>query len=833
MTDPVLEAGTRQKLTDGWELLGTTPSAVDDPGDLPVDGWTPAVVPGTVAVSVGPDDPWAHDDYDARDWWYRYEFPALAHVAGRQTLCFDGLATLARVWLNGESVLESDNMFRRYRVDVTEHIQEHNTLVIVFRSLGARLAERHSRPRWKTALVKEQDLRWYRTTLMGRMPGWTPPITTVGPWRDVELQVKASVSTRDLRVRTHVDAQLRRSVHVEGLLESDQPIHRARLRVADDTFELQHVPSEHGARFETAVPVGDVPLWWPHTHGDPMCIPLSLDVETDGGEISVPLGRRGFRHIAVDREAGGIRYVVNNVKIFCRGACWTPTDTATLDGTRQALRAVLERFAAAHGNMIRVGGTMTYESDAFFEICDELGIMVWQDFMYANMDYPVDDDGFRAGAIAEARQEVARLGTHPSVVTWCGGSEVEQQAAMFGAPREIWSNELFSTLLPGIVDELHPGTPYWPSTPTGGALPFHVGEGLAHYYGVGAYLRPLDDVRLSHVRFTPETLGFSNVPEPEVVNAMTAEGPVPPHHPAWKRGVPRDSSAGWDFEDVRDHYLERTHDIHAMRLRYEDLERYWSLSRTVPGHLMERAFREWRAESSGCGGALVWFLQDLVPGAGWGLLDHRGLPKATYYYLKRAWAPRQLSLLDRGLDGVSGWLTNELDEATEGILRVRVVDRGDIVTAEAEQSVAVPPRTTTSFSVDELLGHFMDLTHSYRFGPGKHEAVIAEWTDPRGRLIADDCLVVDHTRTGTAEIRAKVEAMESEPHDLLLTLESGTLVHDLRIDLRHHLADDNYLALHPGRKRSIRLRWRGTQGSFRGSLEAFNLDMPVRLTAPS
>jgi beta-mannosidase len=153
------------------------------------------------------------------------------------------------------------------------------------------------------------------------------------------------------------------------------------------------------------------------------------------------------------------------------------------------------------------------------------------------------------------------------VVAFCGGSEVEQQAAMFGAPRESWTNDFFSDSLPRLLAKHAPGAAYWPSTPTGGALPFHVGEGLAHYYGVGAYRRPLEDVRLARVKFTPECLGFSNVPEGENLRKLSEAGTVPPHDPAWKRGVPRDTGPGWDFEDVRDHYLERLYGIDAAELR--------------------------------------------------------------------------------------------------------------------------------------------------------------------------------------------------------------------------------------------------------------------------
>ena len=144
--------------------------------------------------------------------------------------------------------------------------------------------------------------------------------------------------------------------------------------------------------------------------------------------------------------------------------------------------------------LTRVGGTMVYESDDFYRACDELGLLVWQDFMFARMDYP-QDQAFVSSVTTEATQQVHRLSRHPSVALYCGNSEVEQQAAMVGVPRDAWRSRLFSEVLPEICARWHPAAPYVPSTPSGGAMPFHADSGITHYYGVGAYLRPVADAR--------------------------------------------------------------------------------------------------------------------------------------------------------------------------------------------------------------------------------------------------------------------------------------------------------------------------------------------------
>ncbi|HUP31189.1 MAG TPA: hypothetical protein VM122_13505, partial [Usitatibacter sp.] len=177
-------------LTAGWQLARTAAGAFASPAQLPAAAleWREARVPGTVASSLHKDVSEA-GRYDADDYWYRVTFVTPRDSAGaRLRLRFDGLATLADAWLNGEPILSSRNMFLGHRVDVTDRMRDVNHLVIRFSSLAAALGVKRRRPRWKTALVEEQNLRWFRTTLLGRMPGWSPLVQPVGPWGPVSLE---------------------------------------------------------------------------------------------------------------------------------------------------------------------------------------------------------------------------------------------------------------------------------------------------------------------------------------------------------------------------------------------------------------------------------------------------------------------------------------------------------------------------------------------------------------------------------------------------------------------------------------------------------------------
>ena len=824
-----------------WSLAEAAAGRIDTPRQLENAAlqWHDAPVPGTVAQALTAAGKWDFEsrmDLDASDWWYRGSFTHVPpHSPVQSLLRFEGLATLADVWLNGELILSADNMFRAYTVDVTGRLDDRNELIVCFRSLTAALARRRPRPRWKTKLVSHQQLRWFRTTLLGRIPGWSPPVAPVGPWRAVTLEHRHQGSISDVDVRTSLDGRT-------GVVEVSCWIARERdadisatVRVGDASAVLRVEREGPGYRLSGQVRVDDAQLWWPHTHGTPQLYPCSIRVVIEGLVTVREYGRVGFRQLELRQREGGFAVAVNGTPVFCRGACWTVNDIVSLTGSASDRLRSLNLLRQAGANMIRVGGTMIYEDDAFYGACDELGILVWQDFMFANMDYPAEDAGFLTSVRAEATEQLRRLRTHPSVAVYCGNSEIEQQAAMLGMPRTFWRNTLFADVLPALCAQWHPGTAYVPSTPTGGALPFHVGTGLTHYYGVGAYLRPVSDVRRATVRFTTECLGFANVPDNDVVDLVMAGDSPATHDPRWKRRTPRDTGAGWDFEDVRDHYLQQ---VFATKpaLRWSDPVRYLELSRVITGELMSQVFSEWRSSFSGCGGGLVWFFKDFWPGAGWGILDSRGIPKACFYFLQRAWQPQAVVLTDEGLDGVHAHVINEVDRPLSAILELTLLRDGHVVIAETQTRCDLEPRATATYAFDALLDAFYDVSYAYRFGPATHDVAAAVLRDEAGQIISEAFWFP----AGAASVRPAAHGISAEARALddrsyTVTVRSERFLSAAHVDAKGFLPDDNYFCLMPGRARQVRLRPLSNEPiRFSAYLEALNLDSawPVNLPNP-
>ncbi|MDQ1401882.1 MAG: beta-mannosidase, partial [Actinomycetota bacterium] len=499
-----------------------------------------------------------------------------------------------------------------------------------------------------------------------------------------------------------------------------------RLRVGASVADLEVTRAGTDVvEVEGEVRVDDARLWWPHTHG---AQPLyDVVIELDGAEL--PVGRVGFRTIEVDRADGAFALCVNGTPIFCRGACWVPLDPVTLTNDPDTLRQTLEALRAGGMNMVRLTGTMVYEDTAFWDQCDELGILVWQDAMFANVD-PPDDDDFLAEVEAELASVFAGLQGRPSLAVVCGGSEIEQQAAMMGRD----ANEpipLLDRVIPTALQRWLPGVPYARSTPTGGDLPFHVDEGVGHYYGVGAYRRPLEDARRAGVRFTPECLAFATPPEAETVERhFGAGGDVGGER--WKAAVPRDRAADWDFEDITDFYVSMLHGADAAALRRNDPARALDLARATLAHLVDSTLSEWRRPGSTCDGALLFTLRDLVAGAGWGLIDALGRPKASWYAARRVLQPVALLATDEGLNGLHLHLLNDTADDVAGYLQVATHSADGHVIEFGGADIVLPARQARTVSAESLLGAFRDLTYAYRFGPPAIDDVSALLTAPGG-----------------------------------------------------------------------------------------------------
>ncbi|WP_430513561.1 glycosyl hydrolase 2 galactose-binding domain-containing protein [Pannonibacter phragmitetus] len=782
----------RKLLTADWRMVVLPVGSAARPEEPAGLESIPAAVPGTAAESLaqaGRFDPAAPTPLQGRDICYSAEVTA---QPGRSRLIFDGLATLCEVWWNGACVLETDNMFRRYAVEVEAQAQ--NTLVLVFRALAGMLARKLPRARWKTMLIDEPALRGIRTTLLGHMPGWCPEIEAVGPWKPVWIEKLEAEAPRLEAIAAHLDED--GTGHLTVSLRKLAETAEAVIHCAGHTAELRQTGP---GTFTANLRLPGVAPWWPATHG----APVQHDVVLVQDGVETWLGRTGFRRIEVEhgQDGKGFGLVLNGVPVFARGAVWTSADLLALRDDREACRPHLEAAAAAGFNMIRVPGLGVYASDDLLDLCDELGLMLWQDFQFANFDYPMADEAFAASVEVEVRQALARLRPHPCLTVLCGGSEMQQQAAMMGLPAERRACPLSQDLLPRLAGEDAPGIPFVPNSPSGGSLPFYPGEGIGHYYGVGAYRRSLEDARRANVRFAGECLAFANLPDDAGLAGRK------PSDTSWKALAPRDRGADWDFADVRDHYLANLCRIDPQALAAQDPARYLMLSRAASGAVMSETFAEWRRVGSSCRGALVLALNDLAPGCGWGLMAAGGEPKPALQALAHVLRPVQVLALDEGTNGLDVHLLNETPEPRRVKLTLQALRDGHVPVVCGHRELELAARSGQIIPAVDLIGSFFDITYAYRFGPLPHSVTVLRLTDAEtGECLSEAFHFPAGRNLPQQDLGLAVAVQQDEDNGWALEIAVDRFAESLHVEDPCFIAQDNWFHLAPAEPRRIRLR---------------------------
>jgi beta-mannosidase len=304
------------------------------------------------------------------------------------------------------------------------------------------------------------------------------------------------------------------------------------------------------------------------------------------------------------------------------------------------------------------------------------------------------------------------------------------------------------------------------------------------------------------------------------------------HHPRWKAGVPRDVGAGWDFEDVRDHYLRLLYRVDPAALRAIEHDRYLELSRQVTGEVMSEVLGEWRRAGSPCSGALILWLKDLRPGAGWGLLDHRGGPKAAFHHVRRAMEPVAVWSTDEGLGGVVAHIANDGRQTVEATLRISMYRDLETRVEEAERDVVLAPHSACSHNVEALLGRFVDASWAYRFGPPAQDLIVLSLEQRSGedRRLLSQAFRFPAGRP-TTRLSADQLGLVANLQLDRVTVSSNRFAYGIRLHIPGVEPEDDHFSIEPRGNREIRLRPTAGSGPASGHLTALNLAGRVPLEA--
>ncbi|GIF45753.1 beta-mannosidase [Asanoa ferruginea] len=666
---------------------------------------TPATVPGCVHVDLMNAgtlaDPFVDDNELAAawvghaDWTYERDVAWTGPAHERVELVFEGLDTVARVELDGTVLGSTRNMHRSYRFDVTGLVDARpRPLRVHFTSAYAE-AERVRGQLGPRPNSYPEPFNFIRKMACSFGWDWGPTLVTAGIWRPVRLEGWSTARLAAVRpLATYADGR----GYLDLTLDIDRTgPHAVTAQVLLDGREIAVV---EGAGGRIRLPVDGVEPWWPRGHGDQPRYELTVVLRHDGAVLDEWSRLVGFRGVTIDRspDQTGHRFVVhvNGSPILVKGVNWIPDDIFPARMTRSRYARRLREAAAAGVNLIRVWGGGIYESRDFYEVCDELGLMVWQDFLFACACYP-EEEPLRSEVIAEARENVTRLSPHPSLITWCGNNEnlwlrkAEGWEAQPGGDRS-WGDDYYLRVLPWIVAELDPSRPYQAGSPWSGSWQhepndpdhqtFHSWdvwnrEDYAHYrdsaprfvaeFGWQAppAWRTLRDA-ISDDPLLPDSPGMLHHQKAADGNGKLARG-LAPHFPP-HRGV-----EAW-------HYLTQLNQVRAVRTGIE----------------------HWRSHWPHTGGTILWQLNDLWPVTSWAAIDGAGRFKPLYFALRELYAPRALTIQPRG-DGLAVAVLNDSPAPWAGVLGVDRRDLSGTVRSSFMEPVEVAPRSVALVALPERL----------------------------------------------------------------------------------------------------------------------------------
>ncbi|BET65316.1 glycoside hydrolase family 2 TIM barrel-domain containing protein [Opitutales bacterium ASA1] len=778
--------------------------------------WRAASVPGCVHTDLRrleriPDPFWGTNELDLqwieeRDWEYRTQFQASAALLAEEVieLVADGLDTVATVLLNGTEVARTDNMFVGWRWDVKPLLRRgRNELVVRFGSamdyIRTHRLEHQPRetndPVGRCTVIRKQQCQfgW----------DWGPRFVTAGIWRDIRLEAWSANRVECIHVsQTHRPDG---SVALDLVPELARPDPDAVCRwslVLDGTT----VATGEGTHAEVPQPR----LWWPNDHGAQPLYSLSVDVVSgDGRPLGTWTRRIGLRTITLDRtpDAAGesFRFVVNGRPIFAKGANWIPAHSFVAGLGRADYARDLRSAALAHMNMIRVWGGGIYESEDFYDLCDELGLLVWQDFMFACTRYPADAD-FLASVRDEAKFQARRLRHRACLALWCGNNEVfhcnpEEHR---NDPRIIAQYEaLFHEALPQALATVDTSTTYWPGSPWRGDPDHHheTGEkrGDTHFWDVWHARHPVKDYEKYRFRFCSE-FGMQSFCSPETQATF-----CPPDDPNVFGATMENHQKNRAGNQIILDYVSR-------RYRFpKGQDELIYLSQLNQALCMQMGVEHWRRHMPHCMGALYWQLNDCWPVASWSSIEFTGRWKALHHAARRFFAPTVVSAFVPG------------DEtATIGNYRRTTVGLVHLYTVHDAPEPAKGVLHWELFHLDgrRLLGGSKRV--ALRYGEsveqktldlrpamerhGRDHVYLRIGLDVAERTVSEDTVLLTRPRfLSLPRGRTKVRVRSLDSHRCEITFRSTVFQHrfSFRFGTLSHLASDDFFDLYPDKDKVV------------------------------
>ncbi len=755
-------------------------------------------VPGSVYSFLMSNGLMEDPHYRDNDWKYckllEHDFTFSRHFTFHKTgdpvlLCCDGLDTLCKLYLNGTQIAYTDNMHRSYEFDVTDLlVNGENEIKAEFLPPNVYIKKKQKQE--YLACFNSECLDGYSHLRKAHcMMGWDwgPRLPDAGIWKDIYLLT--------------VDTDRLTDVHILQRHEKGQVFVTPQVKTQKgNALVLITVTAPDGSKFtldaNVETQIEKPKLWWPHGYGEQNLYTVFIRLLEDGVEVDEKTLRIGLRELKLirkkDKYGESFCHEINGVQIFAMGADYIPEDNILTRITPQRTRKLLEQCVACNFNTIRIWGGGFYPHDYFFDICDELGLLVFEDMMFACMEVTSDEEHHENIAV-EVRQNLIRMRHHACIAVISGNNEVEEEIRKIEERRTAYLR-VFEDLIPSIVDEVCPYIPYIPSSPTSCGHfvdPQNENYGDSHYWKVWHGGLPFAEYRNHYFRYLSE-FGFESFPSEKTMDAVTA--------PEDRNIFSRVMELHQRCQGANGKILRYLADTFLYPTEYGTL---LYASQLLQAEAIRYAVEHLRRNRGRCMGALYWQLNDIWPVASWASIDYYGRYKALQYVAKRFFAPVMISCHEIGETTTRPYVimepehidystearlcvANETREAVSGQVCWQLRTTAGEVLQEGAENVTVP--ALTSLWLDNMDFHKTNVEHNYlsfRFvvdGETVSEGSVL-FTAPKHFLFADPKLRYELNGdeiTVYAESYAKYVEIDSPDSDFILS--------------------DNYFDMDPGKK---------------------------------
>lgn len=762
------------------------------------------------------------------DWEYRTSFTVPAEFGRHEhvELVADGLDTVATLTLNGRELARTENMFVGHRWDVASHLRTgRNELHIRFGS-ARRYIQTH-RPEHRPP-VEFNDPVGGATRLRKQACqfgwDWAPRLVTAGVWRGIRLEAWTGVRLANVRVRQeHAGSRVRLTIDPELCGTEGGQVCRVVL-----SFEGTEVALAEGHAAGLTLEVPRPRLWWPVGQGEQPLYKLTIELRdpASGRQVDAWSRRIGLRTIELDRHPDkwgeSFQFHVNGRPVFIKGANWIPAHSFVAALTRADYERDLRAAVAANMNCVRLWGGGIYESEDFYDLCDELGLLLWHDFMFACTLYP-HDDAFAESVGVEVEQQVARIRHRACLMLWCGNNEIH--SCNFAALNDPVTREgyekIFHTLIPDVLARTDDQTPYWPSSEwhgefTGG-YPEGERRGDTHYWDVWHARKPVSDYERWHFRFCSE-FGMQSYASAETMAAF-----CPPSDRNLFGAASENHQKNPFGNQIILDYVTR-------RYGYpRDQESLIYLSQLNQAYCMEVAVEHYRRNRPRCMGAIYWQLNDCWPVASWSSIEHNGRWKALHYAARRFFAPLLVSarVLGDERQGKGNYREStvtgavELHTVNDTPRAVRATLRWELSLLDGRR-IRGGSKSVSLAPASARLQAKLDLAREIA-RHGRERLILRYGLVVAGTTVSEDTAFFAPPRfLELPRVEPRILVEKTDARHARVIIHSPVHQHRLSFEFRgipHH-ADDNWFDVHPGEKAvvSVELARPATLAALRRSL---------------